>query len=134
MELELWRDPTQDGCTLGRLAINGVFECWTLERPISGDGIVLAISEGTYPVTLGWSEHFQRIVPRINNVPGRYDIEIHFGNWVTNTTGCVLVGEHKDKAMIMNSVAAFETLLEKLREAAVKEAISIRVINPQENG
>lgn len=130
MELELYRDPSKDGCTLGRLAINGVFECYTLERPIEGDGIV-AIPEGTYPVVLGWSAHFQRVVPRINSVPEREDIEIHFGNWVTNTTGCILVGEHKEQAMIMNSMAAFKLLLDKIYDAVGKEAISIRVINPE---
>lgn len=132
MKLELYRDPTKDACTLGKLSINGVFECFTLERPISGAGIVAipATGEGAYPVTLGWSAHFQRVVPHINNVPDRTEIEIHWGNWVTNTTGCVLVGEERGVFEIMNSGAAFDALFDKLREAAIQEAISIRVVNP----
>lgn len=128
MELELYRDPTKDGFTLGSLSINGIFECWSLELPLTGEGPV-AIPALIYPVTLGWSAHFQRIVPHITNVPGRDEIEIHWGNYVTQTKGCVLVGEHKDKAMILDSRLAFDALFDKLREAAVREAMSIRVIN-----
>lgn len=129
MELELYRDPSKCGITLGQLSINGIFECYTLERPLTGEAIV-AIPALVYPVTLGWSKHFQRIVPRINDVPGRSDIEIHFGNFVTNTTGCILVGEHKEATMILNSIKAFDQLLEKLRKAAVEEAVTLKVINP----
>lgn len=130
MELELFRDASANGCTLGRLSINGVFSVYTLEPPIA-DAEVIAIPQGTYPVTIGWSAHFERMVPHVNNVPDRTEIEIHFGNYVTNTKGCILVGEQKEQTMILNSMAAFNLLFEKLREAAIKEAISIRVINPE---
>jgi Family of unknown function (DUF5675) len=96
MELELFRDPTKDGCTLGSLSINGIFECYSLEPPLTGPAPV-AIPALIYPVTLGWSAHFQRIVPHITNVPGREEIEIHWGNYVTNTKGCILWASKRTK-------------------------------------
>jgi hypothetical protein len=30
MELEVYREATANGCTLGKLSVNGVFRCYTL--------------------------------------------------------------------------------------------------------
>ena len=132
MKLALLRDQPDTICTLGTLYTDGVFECYTLEPPLTGNGVV-AIPEGIFPVILAWSKHFQKVVPHLLNVPGRQYIEIHWGNYVTNTLGCILVGEIKDKDSILKSVLAFDALFDKIKAALDRQdSITIEITNTKE--
>lgn len=104
MDLRLERQPNEHG-TPGDLFVDEVHECVTLERPL-GDPEHPAILYGRYPLTLRptynrrlWTpsdaglllQLGQRILPHIEEVPGRLGIEVHAGNGVQDTIGCVIV-------------------------------------------
>ena len=136
MQLVLQRGPSRDGCTIGRLTIDGKAECWTLEDVVrSGPKVPreTAIPAGTYKVTVSMSPRFGVRLPLLLAVPGFEGIRIHPGNTAADTEGCILVGSDKGKAAILRSRAAFEKLLPKL-EAAVSrgEPITIEILEHKE--
>lgn len=70
-----------------------VFECLSLERAWKGNKTnVSSIPTGTYPLhkrnSPAYGYHFH-----IYNVPNRWYILIHHGNYWFNTKGCVIVGK-----------------------------------------
>jgi hypothetical protein len=124
MELELIRTKPTDKSLIGKLAINGVFECFTLERSHQ-DPNIRPIPEGKYPVSINFSPHFGQDMPHITNVPGRTFIEIHWGNVAEDTEGCVLVGMRTSVDEILNSRVAFSALFAKLQSC--KDPIFITI-------
>lgn len=109
--------------TLGRVEDAELRQvCVTLEEPwrdANGDGIgdrnVSRIPAGTYPC-------FRRLSPargyevfELRDVPGRHNVQIHKGNSVADTLGCILVGTNFGKnGTITESKKAFETLMRDL--------------------
>lgn len=109
MQICITRLDATDYGIFGKLKCNG-FECVTLERHD------IAIPEGTYPVTLYASpSHGNKVVPLLHNVPNRDFIEIHSGNWETDSKGCILVGMERDGKSIGFSQIAFEHLMDALK-------------------
>ena len=90
--------------TIGRLSVDGQYECFTLEdriREIHGVPVEqwkikgqTAIPQGRYKLTLVWSPKHACMVPLVNDVPGFSAIEIHWGNTDVDTEGCLLLGNH----------------------------------------
>lgn len=114
MTLELLRDVQTSEYTSGRLAVNGVFQAYTLEPGTAGPHP--AIPVGTYPVAVRFSERFQCLLPHVDQVPGRSAIEIHPGNAITDTHGCILLGQQRLTAMVLNSREAVHQLMVKLAQ------------------
>lgn len=134
MELLLQRQPSDRVCTLGRLSIDGVPECYTLELPIGDGGKGCAIPAGRYPVTVAYSPHFGHTVPHVNNVLGRSEIEIHNGNVPANTDGCILVGQRVAVDSIADSVLALAALQPKIAGALARgEQAYLTVLNAGAN-
>jgi hypothetical protein len=135
MDLLLQRERPANGCTLGRLSIDGEFECWTLEDlERTGPKIhgKTAIPPGTYSVRVTWSPRFNTRLPELINVPGFEGIRIHPGNTADDTEGCILVGADKGRAAILRSRAAFAPLLAKLEGAQARgEPITLRILSRQ---
>jgi len=141
MLLEVRREPSADGCTLGSLYVDGEFECFTLEdtiREVSGQPVSswkipgeTAIPSGTYQLTVNLSNRFQRLMPELLNVPGFAGVRIHPGNSAADTEGCILVGRSRGAAMVLESRLAFRSLFPKI-QAAVDggEPVQIRIVNP----
>lgn len=106
--------------TIGKLYVDGVYFCDTLENPVRPDGVKIpnetAIPYGTYEVIVNFSPKFKRILPRLLNVPMFDGILIHRGNSVKDTSGCILVGENKVKGMVFNSTPYEEKLVELLKD------------------
>lgn len=138
MKLHLVRDLTENGATLGRLAVDGVFECWTLEdavreragRPVAEWKIAgsTAIPRGEYVVIVDRSQRFKRDLPRLLNVPGFEGVRIHAGNTQADTEGCILVGQARGRGRVDMSRLAFEQLFQKLTLAQSRgEEITIEV-------
>jgi len=75
----------------GEMLINGAHYGYTLERPYQ-DPEHPCIPVGRYPVQVRYSNHFQRDMVHIDNVPRRSGILVHGGNHVTDSLGCVLLG------------------------------------------
>jgi len=122
MQIQVTRQTFTDDSTEGVLTVDGVFECYTLEpttRPDESEKVFgkTAIPLGIYPVSISYSGHFQRDMPLVNNVPNFSEIRIHPGNFPANTEGCCLVGEVQGKDQIYKSVAAFEPLFTKIKNA-----------------
>jgi hypothetical protein len=121
MELFLDRIECDKKCTIGRLSIDGAFECFTLEDVVRADGIKIphetAIPSGTYTVDITRSEKFDRELPLLLNVQGFVGIRIHPGNSANDTEGCILVGRRRTADAITESRLAFEALFAKLRAA-----------------
>jgi hypothetical protein len=109
MELELRRIARKGKYTIGRLYVNRVYFCDTLEdadllyfgkSKIKGK---TAIPTGRYEVllnkyspTFGKKDPYRELangcVPLLKDVPGFSGVRIHIGNTVDDTDGCLLVG------------------------------------------
>lgn len=108
----------------GEMFIAGSHACYTLER------VAVAIPEGTYKVGLYPSPHFGRLMPILENVPGRADILIHWGSYPENSEGCILVGEQQDLSTgdIFNTRKQFEALFPAIQAAVETEGCSLMLI------
>lgn len=87
MKLDLIREISTAESTIGELAIDGEFECVTLEDPVRDRKIpdVTAIPSGTYDPVIARSPRFKRLMPRLEDVPGHSGILIHWGNTAHDT-------------------------------------------------
>lgn len=123
MKISVVRNPiSHDGAVLGSLFINGTFECFTLERESR------MIPEGTYPVDIRYSPHFERSLPHIEPVPGRSEIMIHPLNWAFESEGCIGVGQEHSVTSIEHSVLAMQHLQPQIAKAiALKETVTIEI-------
>ena len=132
MKLELKRVGFSDTYTIGKLHIDGVYFCDTLEdkvRDLSKENKIktqTAIPYGSYKVIVNISPKFKRELPRLLNVPYFEGILIHRGNNEYNTAGCILVGENKIKGQLINSTRYELDLVNKLK--AAKGEIIIEII------
>lgn len=136
MKLTIIRDTFQPGCTLGRMYVDGVFLCHTLEDTdrfleLKGVGAKIyastAIGAGEYKGRLSMSNRFKKVMPEILNVPGFTGIRIHAGNTDKDTEGCILVGNVRGKGKILDSRAAFGALMEKLKGT---KGFDVEIIRP----
>lgn len=122
--------------TTGDLYVDGELLCHTLEDPVreigpNGEGKIwgaTAIPPGTYKVEVSWSPKFQRLMPRVMDVPHFSGILIHKGNTPENSLGCVLVGMAPGEDCIGQSSIAFNLLWPKLLDATdAKEPITLEI-------
>ena len=124
MKLKIIRDTFSDETTIGKLFINGKFECYTLEdkdRYLEAGGLkiphITAIPRGTYKIELRFSPHFNVITPHLLDVPNYEYVLIHWGNYAKDTDGCILVGLSTDTNFIGQSKQEFAQLMSKLKVA-----------------
>lgn len=90
-----------------------------------------AIPAGRYRVALTWSNRLQRVLPLLLDVPGFTGVRIHAGNTAADTAGCLLVGQLREAAAVLDSRAALAALLPKLEAAAGRqEPIWIEIEEP----
>lgn len=121
MELLLKREAKGQDWTFGKLYVNGKYECETLEDKIRTIKIKkqTAIPAGRYQIGLHDSPRFGRIVPILKNVPNFTYVLIHWGNFIENTDGCILVGTGRRGNAITDSRKSFNLLFPQI-EAALK--------------
>lgn len=118
MNLTIQRDTFTENSTTGELSVDGVFLCYTLEpRSDRSEGKPYCIPAGTYSVQLAESPRFAMTTPHLLAVPGFTEIEIHPGNFPSDTEGCTLVGMTRGVDMVGSSRLAFGNLMDKLRAA-----------------
>ena len=143
MKLELKRIFKGKEYSIGKLYIDGVYFCDTMEDPVrvlkdlNGDGDFddlgegkikgnTAIPAGTYRITLdvasakyGNIEPYKSIcngrVPRLLDVPGYMGILIHIGNTPADTEGCILLGFNKVKGQVVDSRVTWIKFYEKIK-------------------
>jgi hypothetical protein len=119
MELILIRKHFGEKYTIGRLFLNQVHLCDTLEDKVrdlhdinhdgdfddEGEGKIYgktAIPCGRYKIIVNESRKLKRRLPLLLNVPGFEGIRIHGGRNETHTEGCILVGENLIKGQLVN--------------------------------
>lgn len=115
-------------CTTGRLLIDQAdMGIWTLEPTVRMVKIwgKTAIPIGTYRVVVDFSNHFQRELPHILNVPGFDGVRIHPGNTDHDTEGCIVLGLDHNVGMdfVGRSVVAFNLVFEKIQAAIARDEI-----------
>ena len=145
MFLNLIRDKFTENSTIGKLYVEGNFECYTLEDTcrehpdikakfeIAYEKILgkTAIPAGKYNIIITYSNRFKRYLPLLENVPGFEGIRIHSGNTSYDTEGCILVGKINDREdWIGESKLALDNLYKKI-EAALDnyEDVYIKIDN-----
>ncbi len=140
--------------TIGRLYIDGIYYCNTLEdydrglrqsdplaviqrRKVAGE---TAIPKGVYEVVMNvtspkyagvaWYYNFCRgKMPRLKDVPGFDGILIHPGSDALSTRGCVLVGKNTKVGKLTDSRACFMEVYKLMKAAADKgEKITIEIV------
>lgn len=114
MHIILQRLTTSKEGTYGVLLINGRPYFTTLELPWK-DNLrnISCIPPGMYKAKRMYSEKFKKIVFVLENVPDRDLIEIHIGNKIEDTEGCILLGTEYNvmSVGIVNSRAAFSDFM-----------------------
>ncbi|GKT23852.1 hypothetical protein ADUPG1_004563, partial [Aduncisulcus paluster] len=110
--VELIRKDQDSESTIGRLYVEGVEVCYTLEEPWrNNEPDVSCIPEGIYPLELEYSPSKGCKLWTIKNVPGRKYVRIHIGNTVDDTEGCPLTGTKpgtlEGKKAVLGSTPAF---------------------------
>jgi uncharacterized protein DUF5675 len=108
--ITILRQYSDKKCTSGQLSLNGHIMGYTLERPIEGNiPLISAIPVGTYQafVRLDTKDRW-RI--ELKDVPKRGNVQIHIGNTLENSVGCVLLGSTlgDDMCSVKDSKAAFD--------------------------
>ena len=139
MKIELHRLELGPKATIGKLYLDGIFECLTLEDVVrdlkeDGSGKVqneTAIGAGTYKVIIDFSQKFQKEMLHIMDVPFFTGIRIHSGNTDENTEGCVLVGNEKiNDDFIHGGSHELPILQGKIQEAIDRgEEVDITITN-----
>lgn len=128
IKLLVKREFFTDKYTIGKLYVDGVYFCDTLENTVRPEGIKIpnetAIPYGKYKVIVNFSPKFKRLLPRLLEVPMFDGILIHRGNSVVDTSGCILIGENKVKGMVLNSTIYEEKLVKLLKD---KDNIEITI-------
>lgn len=140
MKLTLRRIAKKDTYTVGKLYIDGVYFCDTIEDKDRGlyqkqDIQELrkikvpsktAIPTGIYKISLNivspkystkkiYQEICKGKVPRLLNVPGYEGVLIHIGNTAEDSAGCILVGQNKVVGKVINSTETFRKLYSKIK-------------------
>jgi hypothetical protein len=145
-ELILTRIESNDSHTLGLLKHNGIdgvppFELFTLELPWRENVVRKScINVGRYKVVKRWSAKYKHHF-WITNVSGRSMILIHAGNYVTDSLGCVLVGDSvrngvvAGSKMLLNSKKSMRLLLDSCPDhftLIIREAVEFDFLEVNE--
>ena len=127
MKIEIKREPTIGVGTFGRVYVDGVLACQSLEdqvRELEGQPVEqwkvkdqTAIPRGRYRLTVEFSPRFHKDLPRLHGVPGFSGVLIHSGNFESDTSGCILVGTDRNEHGLTNSRLAFKELYADIVEA-----------------
>lgn len=136
MELVLERKWYRDTYTIGKLSVNGVVVCDTLEDKDRGlhQNMSLneinrikvygetAIPKGRYHIDMDtvsskfktrvWAKPYNGKIPRLLSVPGYQGVLIHVLNSPEDSLGCIGVGQNKQVGKILNSTVTFYMLMD----------------------
>lgn len=90
--LTISRQHISHDCISGYLAVNGTISCYTLERPWSENAKNLsAIPDGEYRGLIRY-DHDDHWRIELEGVLDRSNVQIHIGNNVDDSAGCILIG------------------------------------------
>ena len=127
MTLLLKRIALRDTYTIGKLYIDGVYQCDTVEdkvRNLDKEKKVYgetAIPYGTYKVSWTYSPKFKKYMTLLEDVPHFAGIRIHSGNTAKDSLGCIIVGENKQKGMVLNSRATVNKIYPLIKKGCLSK-------------
>jgi hypothetical protein len=130
MEFKLERQEYTNLSTIGSIYLDGDFICYSLELPyIDNQPFISCIPPDDYDLVPHNSDrhpnHFALIGGTVSHFPEpgkeRSTILIHKGNFPHEINGCIAVGELKDRNQVIGSKAAFDRLMELIRQHDIKQ-------------
>lgn len=152
MKLKILRKYKKNDYTIGKLFIDNIYFCDTLEDKDRNLNYKMSESEikkikvygssaiptGEYIIDLNtisskfknksWAKPYGGKLPRLLNVKGFEGILIHVGNTPIDTLGCILVGKNTIKGKLTESTNTFKALMKHLMQASLKnESIIINI-------
>ena len=140
MEIKVHRKYKKSAYTIGRMYVDGMFFCNTLEDKCRGlddsmdiDEILkikvygkTAIPTGKYDVKYVLSPKFGRKMPRLQNVKGFEGILIHALNKPEETEGCIGVGLNTQVGRL-TTARWYSDLLNEQMERAIARGQNITI-------
>lgn len=129
MRISVKRIALKEGYTIGKMYLDGLYFCDTIEDKDRGLRQTMPLTEiqrikvmhktaipsGIYSVILNVSPSKGRLLPRLLDVPGFDGILIHRGNTADDSSGCIIVGENKVPGKVINSTGYEDKLVEILK-------------------
>ena len=136
MQLTLQRIAKKETYTIGRLYVDGIYVCDTIEdkdrglkshypleqikkAKVYGE---TAIPMGTYTIDMdrvspkfssrSWAKPYSGKIPRLRSVPGFDGVLIHPGNTADSSLGCILVGINDKVGRVSDSQRTFKRLMD----------------------
>ena len=137
MRLTLQRIARKETYTIGRLYVDGIYVCNTIEdkdrglkshHPLEQISKVkvygeTAIPMGTYIIDMdrvspkfssrSWAKPYGGKIPRLRSVPGFEGILIPPGNTAADSLGCILVGINDKVGRVSDSQRIFKRLMDE---------------------
>ena len=146
MIIDIHRFVSDSDSTIGRLNIDGLFECFTIEDEFRVDKVPAEtrIPAGTYEVGVrdvgGFHSRYSKKFPglhqgmlEIKDVPGFTYILFHIGNTDEHTAGCILVGTgaiaDPDGFSITSSTAAYRRFYLKVINHAIAGDLVVNIFD-----
>lgn len=128
MKITIERLYKKDTYTIGKIYIDGVYFCDSLEdkdrkldSSMSLEDILAkkvygetAIPYGTYEAEVTYSPKFKRDLLLIKNVKGFEGIRVHAGNFSSNSMGCILCGKNTHVGMLSESKKTLEAFMKRI--------------------
>lgn len=114
MVIRLIREPGGNDNTFGVMFLDGFYQAFTLENSRK------IIPAGEYNIKFYNSPKNKRIVPLLQDVTNRTMIEIHPANFFHELEGCIAVGNGKTQHQLLESIGAFEKLINKILGKDIK--------------
>ncbi len=119
--LEIIRVEKGDGGTFGAVVLDGKALCVSLEEHADRNLPDTAIPEGEYVAFRRYSPKHKYDVWQLRAVPGRTYIQIHSGNTILDTEGCIMLGQYwgklKGNRAILNSGETFKLFMAATEES-----------------
>ena len=124
MKIKLVRIALKDTYTIGKLYVDGVYVCDTIEDKDRGLDDSMTVSEilkrkikgqtaiptGHYNIEITYSPKYKLMMPLLLGVKGYSGIRIHSGNTAKDTEGCLLVGKNTKVGMVTDSRNTYQRL------------------------
>ena len=141
MNIQLKRIAKKETYTIGKLYLDGVYFCDTIEDKDCGLNQTMSINDikkkkvhgetaiptGTYKLVIDYSNRFKKNMAHILNVPGYEGIRIHTGNTANDSLGCIIVGKNKAVGKVLESKLIYNKLFPILEKAYKEGKINITI-------
>lgn len=122
-KLVLKRDIFTDEFTLGKITVDGVHFCYTVEDMVRTEKVAgkTAIPFGKYKILVTLSARFKKMLPLLLDVPNFTGVRIHAGNTAADSEGCILVGLGRTDTGVSRSRDAMVALMKLLEQSKNNE-------------